>query len=721
MIKGLAGLSGHRCPTVLQIEAAECGAAALAMILEYHGRKVSLEILREQCGVSRDGVNAGDIVEAALAHGLEAHGYRLEPEDLVDYALPMILHWNFNHFVVLEGASFGKILINDPAVGRRRIDFEEFHTSFTGIALVFKPGEHFERGGNARSVWRAFTRRIQNPSGILYLLAVGLLMLVPGLATAAFAKVFIDDILIGQNYSWFAPLVWAMVIAMICRGVLFWLRQTSLIKFRLSLVYQQTGQFFQHMLNLPIPFFSQRLTGELIRRIRNNERVADLLTGDLANALLSAIAATAYGALLFWVHPGLAMIPLLVALAHVALLKWSDRYRQEESLHNSIEYGRLQGIGAGGLFQIESLKAAGGEAGFFGRWLGVHARAVNSQQKLGRFDAWVGSASPLLNDANNLAILTLGAFFVIQGQLTVGTLVAFRSLAGSFINPFCSLVGLTQQFQEARGMMEQLDDTLLYPEQAEPKSTADLPPLQGSVTVRNLSFGYNHLGEPVVSQINLTLEAGSRVALVGASGCGKSTIAKLVAGLYEPWQGQVLFDGRDLSTIPRKERAAAIAMVDQHISLFRGSIRDNITLWDQTIPEKDIEEAAMAAGIHDVILGRSGGYDEMLGEDGGGLSMGQRQRLEIARALVRKPKVLILDEATSALDTLVELDILRNIRRMGCTCLIAAHRLSTIRDCDEIVVLHAGQIVERGTHDSLQKMRGAYADLINMYLEEVGF
>ncbi len=709
-----------KTPTVLQMEAVECGAAALAIVLGYHGRIVPLERMRMECGVSRDGSKASNILKAARKYGIEAVGFRKEPANLRDLPLPMILFWNFNHFVVFEGIKRSHVYLNDPASGPRVITHEELDQAFTGVVLTFKPGPDFKKGGKRRSLIRALRKRlIGSGRALTFTVLAGLFLVIPGLVIPTFSKIFVDDILVGEMDNWIKPLLLGMGAAALCRACLTWLQERYLLRLQTKLALSTSAQFFHHVLQLPIEFFTQRFGGEIGSRVQINDRVAQLLSGQLATTMINLIMIGFYGALMFQYDVILTMVGIFIALFNLVALQYISRKRVDLNQRLLQEQGKLLGTTMSGLQTIETLKATGTESDFFSRWTGYQAKVLNAQQSLGFLSKLLSAVPPVLTSINNVAILGVGGLRVMEGHLSMGMLVAFQSLMSGFIGPVNQMVNLGSRLQQAQGDMNRLDDVLQNPidtqffQQGKPKpfSTTKIK-LIGHLKLRNIIFGYSSLEPPLIEHFSLTLKPGSRVALVGASGSGKSTIAKIVAGLFEPWQGEVFFDDQPRRTIERSLLNNSLAMVDQEIFMFEGKIKDNLTLWDSTISEADIIRATKDACIHDDIAARPGGYEGKVGEEGNNFSGGQCQRLEIARALVSNPAILVLDEATSALDANTEKIIDDNLRRRGITCLIIAHRLSTIRDCDEIIVLERGKVVQRGTHEEMRDVDGVYAQLI---------
>jgi NHLM bacteriocin system ABC transporter peptidase/ATP-binding protein len=713
-----------KTPTVLQMEAVECGAAALAIILGYFGSHIPLEELRVECGVSRDGSKANNILKAARKYDLIAKGYKKNPEDLRSMPLPMIIHWNFNHFIVLEGFKNGRVYLNDPAAGPRVVSEEEFDMSFTGVALTFVPSEQYKRGGGQTGMLGSLSSRLKGSKlALVYVILAGLFLVIPGLVIPVFTKVLIDNILLGGLHSWLVPLLIGMIATALMRASLTWLQRYYLLRLEMKFSLSTSGRFFWHVLRLPIEFFSQRYSGEIGSRVMINDRVAQLLSGDLAVAVLNSIMIVFYLLLMLQYSILLTLIAVAAALVNVLFLRFVSKQRVDQNMRLLQESGKMQGVSMGGLQLIETLKSSGSESDFFAKWSGYQSKLLQSQQQLGVSSGMLSSVPGLLSGLSTAVILSVGGSQVMDGVLTVGMLVAFQSLMASFIEPVNQMVQLGSSLQEAQGGLKRLDDVLNYKvdalmtaEEAERDHGAEAnAKLAGFVELEKVTFGYNRLEGPLIENFSLTLKPGMRVALVGGSGSGKSTVAKLVAGIYEPWSGEIRFDDASRKQLSRELIGNSVSVVDQEIHLFEGTIKDNLSLWDATIPETDIVRAAKDACIHDDISSRSGGYDHRIDEGGGNFSGGQRQRLEIARALAGNPSVLVLDEATSALDSKTEQLVDASIRRRGCTCLIVAHRLSTIRDADEIIVMHRGKVAERGTHQELLARNGVYTRLIQEY------
>lgn len=702
------------------MESVECGAAALAIVLGHYGKIVPLESVREECGVSRDGSKALNILKAARHFGMDAKGFKYELENLDSVPLPAILFWNFNHFVVLDGfASRGRIAcINDPASGPRKVPIEEFNESFTGVTLVCQPGPDFKKGGTRDNVLGFLLTRLRgSETAAMFSILCALFLVIPGFVAPAFTRVFVDDVLIGTEQSWLRPLLIGMVLTFLVQMLLTWLQQKCLLRFETKLSLLGSGAFVSHVLRLPMRYFSQRFAGEIGSRVALNDEVASLAGRQLTKIGLDFVLLAFYAVLMFFYDAALAAIVLVSAALNGSILAWVARVRTDKSRVAAQEAGKLMGTSINGLQMMETLKAGGGEDEFFGRWAGCQAKYLTCKQALLRISQFAGAGPSLLDAVSSAAVLSVGAFRIMSGDISIGTLIAFQALAGNFNAPLNSLIQFGNSLQLLKANITRINDVFRSKEDLiyqvnEADKTSDRVRLSGALTLSNVTFGYSPLDPPLIDNFNLTLQPGTRVALVGGSGSGKSTIAKLVTGLYRPWSGEIRFDNRTIDEIPRAIFARSLAMVDQDLVFFSGTVRENLTLWDTTVPDRQIQQACADAEIASLVLSRVGGYNADIAEGGKNFSGGQKQRLEIARALVNNPGILVMDEATSALDATTEAAIDANIRRRGCTCLIIAHRLSTIRDADEIIVLELGKVVERGTFADLMQRRGAFFSLM---------
>lgn len=706
-----------RTPTVLQMEAVECGAAALAIVLAYYGRFVPLEELRVACGVSRDGSKASNVVRAARNYGLVAKGMRLEPGSLRTQTLPLIVFWNFNHFLVLEGFGKQRVYLNDPASGPRTVTPEEFNKAYTGVALVFETGPDFQRGGQARGLIGSLKPRLKGTgSGLAFVLLASLALVIPGLVIPIFTQVFVDSILIDHMGNWLRPLLVGMVATALLRGAFTLLQQTYLLRLEMRLALASSSTFVWHVLRLPVEFFNQRYAGDITMRVFSNDSIAQILSGDLATNAANVVSLVFFALIMFQYDWTLTLVGITITAINYAAFKTVARLRKDSNMKLLQDQGKLNAVTMGGVQAIETIKATGAEGDFFARWAGHRAKVNNTEQGLELYNCLLAALPTLLSGLTSVTILGLGGLRVINGELTVGMLVAFQSLMTSFTQPVTNLMGLAGKLQQAEGDLARLDDVLHY--QAAEWQESDTAPetvakLQGELELRDICFGYSPLEPPLIEHFNLHLQPGQRVALVGSSGSGKSTIAKLVMGLNQPWSGDILLDGILRQDLPRPVLQASLNGVDQDVYLFEGTVRDNLSLWDDTLPEVDMIRAAKDACIHDAIISRAGGYGSHVEEGGSNYSGGMAQRLEIARALASNPRILVMDEATAALDPNTEKQIDDHIRQRGCTCLIVAHRLSTIRDCDEIIVMERGRIIERGNHEQLLALNNAYYRLVS--------
>lgn len=707
-------------PTLLQMEAVECGAAALGIILRHNNLWLPLEQLRLECGVGRDGSKASNLLKAARRYGMDGKGIRCELDALLRLKPPVILYWNFNHFLVYEGITDGVVYLNDPATGPRRVTMEELEASFTGVALVVEPGANFAPGGEKPSLAAALRRRVSGfEIGLSFALLTGLLVILPNIVNPAFTRVFIDEYMVADKADILRPLLSTMAVSIFFMTLLISLQRHFLLRLETKLALTTSAKFFTHVIQLPMEFFSQRFAGEIGSRVMINDKVAKVLSDKMVTTGLDMMALIFFAIVMIQYDLWLTLACVFFALFNVIGMKIVQRPRVDASFRVLQERGKMMGTSMNGVQMIETLKATGGENEFFSRWGGYQAKTISAEQEMDFYGQTLSAVPPFTKALISATILGLGGWRVMEGHLTIGLLVAFQSLMDGFTKPITSFVTFGNALQETGSDLNRLDDVLRYDidpayrmTEFDPRFNATIK-LTGLLEVRNLSFGFNPLAPPLIENLSFTVRPGQRVALVGGSGSGKSTVSKIVAGLFRPWSGEILFDGVPRDKIPRRLLHNSIAMVDQDIFMFEGTVRDNLTMWDSGVPDSHITQACKDAAIADIIAGRQGGLSSTVAEGGANFSGGQRQRLEIARSLVNSPSLLILDEATSALDPSTEEQIDQHLRRRGCSCLIVAHRLSTIRDCDEIIVLEYGKVVERGSHESMKNAGGPYSKLIS--------
>ncbi len=713
------GLSRRRVrtPLVIQMEAVECGAASLGMVLGHFGRHVSLDVLRVQCGVSRDGSNAANVLKVARQYGCQTRGMRTTADEVLKGPFPVILFWNFSHFLVLEGASKDRAYLNDPAVGRRAVPFSEFEKSFSGVALAIEPGDGFERGGKrskpiAEILHQAADYRVQ----LAFVILIGILIVLPSFTIPNFAGVFVENILLDGQKRWLRPLILALLLAISFQLLLSWLKFATLWRIGTHMTANKTTKFLWHVLRLPSQFFALRYQGDIASRISSVDTVSQLISSQIGVAIFNLFSAAILFVLMIMLEPVLAVVAIVGALTNLVVLRLFHRARFESSVRLSVDQGKLFAASHIGLKAIETLKSTGGEDDFFGKWAGYHARALMSEQSVARLDQLSALMPAFVVTMTTALALWVGGERVIDSALTLGALIAFQALFAAVSEPVQQMVNTVGQTQQAAANLTRIDDVLKHQVDWRHTSDGERQPLpQGgpaALRLENVSFGYNRQAPAMVENFNLTIDRGGWTALVGASGCGKSTLGKLASGLFQPWDGSIQINGVDIRSIDRQSLADTVGFVDQDIVLFEGTFRENLTLWDPSVTEDDLVAAAETAQIVDLLSANAEGIDARVEENGRNLSGGERQRVEIARAIVRSPSLLIMDEATSALDPITELRIMEALKRRMISCLLVAHRLSTIRDCDEIIVLDKGRVVERGSHDELMALDGAYHRLI---------
>lgn len=713
LTKGVA-----KVPVVMQMEALECGAASLAMVCAYYNKWIPLEQIRVDCGVSRDGANAKNLLVAARSYGFTAKGYRYEPDDLKKNGkFPCIIHWNFNHFVVLDGFKGKKAVINDPAKGNYTVSMETFDKSFTGICLMFEPSESFVPSGKRKSVLSFAVKRLSGAKvAVAFVVFTTLISALIGVITPAFSRIFMDRLLTHESPDWFYPFLIALSAMSALQLVISALETYYSNRINGKLATIGSSTFMWKVLHLPMEFFSQRLAGDIQGRQGSNAGIANSVVNTFAPLALNAIMMVFYLVVMI----RYSWILTLVGLSSLVINAWMASIISKKRVNitrvSMRDAGKLAGATVAGVEMIETIKASGAENGFFERWAGYQA-SVNAQKiKYAKINQYLGMIPSVVSTITGIVVLTLGVWFAMEGTFTVGMIMAFQGVLSSFSAPATTFISAGQTIQEMRTQMERVEDVMEYREddcyKTEVKEES-FAKLKGNIELKNITFGYSRLSDPVIKDFSLNIKPGQRVALVGTSGCGKSTISKLVSGLYQPWSGEILYDGKHLSEIDRDVFTGSLAVVDQEITLFEGTIAENIKMWDNSIEDFEMILAARDAQLHEEIMRRDGGFNYRIAEGGKDFSGGQRQRLEIARVLAQDPSIIILDEATSALDAKTEYDLVKAVKDRGITCIVVAHRLSTIRDCDEIIVLDHGVTVERGTHEELYAKGGKYTQLVS--------
>lgn len=706
-----------KTPTLLQMEAVECGAAALGIILGYYHRYVPLEELRVDCGVSRDGSKAINMLKAARSYGLEAFGARAEPKDLKSITLPCIVFWEFDHFVVVEDIQADSVYINDPAMGRRTLSPHEFDKAFTGIVLIFKPGPLFKPGGERLSIIKSLQERLKNNyDAIQFIVFISLTLIIPGIIIPGITKIFIDNVLAKGMHSWLQLLLIALCLTGLLRGVLFAIQQYHLIRLHMKLMLTSSAKFVWHIFRLPLAFFEQRYIGDIQNRIESNDHMSSLAATEVSSSMVGLITIIFYAIVMFFYDYRLTLIGIFASLCNAILLYLISERLTNVSRLLIQEEGKLSGIEMSGLAAIETIKSCGLDDHLFKKLTGNHAKIIQAEQKIFFYHQILSVLPYFITAFSGILILGLGSYWIIKGELTVGTLIAFQILLYNFEEPLKILLETSTKIQEVKGEITRLDDVFHHKEDLRFKiqeGILNTPHLDNPLLeIRDVTFGYSELDPPFIQNFSLQLKAGQHIVLVGKTGCGKSTIAKLIAGLYTPWSGEIKIHGQPLKNISIEALSKIINMVEQDIVLFEGTVRDNLTLWDNHIPLSDLEIAAKDALIYSVLQGREHFFESAVSMNGQNFSGGERNRIDIARALVQNPEILILDEGTASLDAATEQQILQNIKKRGQALLMITHRLNAIVDADEIIVLENGKIQERGKHEELLALDGTYSKLI---------
>ncbi len=708
-----------KVPVVMQLEALECGAASLAMVMAHYGKWVPLSQAREDCGVSRDGSNARNILKAARSYGMEAHGYRYEPEDLLNSgSFPCIVHWEFNHFIVLDGVRGDKVYVNDPARGNLTMSREEFDEGFTGVVLTITPGPDFVPSGKKKSVLGFAKKSLRGTGPAIFF--VVLTTIVTSLITiieAGFSRIFMDQLLTRRDLHIMLPFIVALGGFSLIQVVAAWIQAIYSLRITGKMAAIGNATYLWKVLRLPMKFFSQRMAGDIQQRKDTNAGIANSLINTIAPLFLDSLMMIFYLTVMIRYSVPLTLVGITSVLVNLVVSRVISKKRVNVTRVQMRDEGKLVSSTVTGVEMIETIKSSGAEDGYFRRWAGFQASVNTQVVRYARMDAYLGLIPSIVQVAANLSVQIMGVYLVMHGDFTNGMVLQFQGFMSQFLAPAASLISASQTVTEMRTQMERLEDVMEYPAALDGKELlseddSGYQKLSGTLSMQHVTFGYSKLAEPLIKDFNLEIKRGGRVAFVGASGCGKSTLSKLISGLYEPWEGKILFDGKEIKDIRRSVFTGSVAVVDQDITLFEDSIANNIKMWDHSVEDYEMILAARDAQIHEDIMQRDGGYSYQIMENGKDFSGGQRQRMEIARVLAQDPTIVIMDEATSALDAQTEYDVVKAIEDRGITCIVVAHRLSTIRDCDEIIVMDRGNVVERGTHEELMANDGLYKELI---------
>ena len=704
-------------PLVMQLEALECGAASLTMVMAYYGKWVALEQVRVDCGVSRNGSNAKNILRAAQKYGFKTKGYAYNIAKLKEHGrFPAIIHWGGAHFVVLNGFRGNKAIINDPAKGLVKVDLKTFDTFFTGIYLEIEPDEGFTPGGKRKSILSFAKKRLKGAAALIAFFAITtIIFYLFSVTSPIMSQVFVDYLLGGNNPDWLLPFIFIFGGLGLLQVLVTAVQSLYQYKIQGKLDLLGSTTYMWRILRLPIEFFSQRMVGDLQGRQTENASIAETLVNVFAPLLFNAIMIVIYLALMISKSLILTIIGVTTILLNVFISQYISKVRVNISRVQTRDNAKLSSMTSKGIEMIETIKSNGAETSYFDTWSEVQDSAVKGRIKMARTNQFLGLLPAFVSTIANYSVMILGVYYTIQGEFTIGSILAFQGLLSAFMSPATTLISSGQTLQEMRTSMERVDDVLEYPLDANVTREVEMEhisKIKGNLILKDLTFGYSRLDKPVLSNFNLEIKQGQKIAIVGTTGSGKSTLSKLISGLYSPWSGEIIFNGKKMEEIDHEIFTSSIAVVDQDITLFEDTIMNNLKMWDESIEDYEVIMACNDAQIHKSIISREGGYNAPVLEGGKNFSGGEKQRLEIARSLASDPSIIILDEATSALDAKTEYDVVKSIKERGITTIVIAHRLSTIRDADLIVVLEKGHIVEQGNHDELMKLKGSYYDLV---------
>jgi len=712
--KGIA-----KVPVIMQMEALECGASCLGMVMAYYDKWVSPEQVRADCDVSRDGSNAKCVVKAARSYGFEATGYKLSAQDLREQGtFPCILFWNNEHFVVLDGFTRNHAVINDPAEGRVKLPMKDFERFFSGICLNITPGPEFSPSGKRKSTLVFAHNKLKTAiSAVVFTAVTAIISYLFGVINPIMTQIFLDMILPGKAPTWLMPFIGIMALLAGLQVLVGLINAVYSFKISGKLGVAGSTSYMWKILGLPMEFFSQRMAGDILHRKESNANIVNTLVKTLGPIVLDVFLMIFYLVIMIRKSPILTLVGVSAQVINIFLSRLISSKRLNITRVQMRDNGNLASQTVAGISMAETIKASGAEVGFFAKWAGYQAKVNTGNVRLMKINEYIGMIPTLLTKLANSLVLIMGVFLVMRNEVSLGMVVSFQGLMGFFMNPATTLIESGQTIQEMRTEMERIDDVMQYPSDpnvnfAPEDKTVSYEKLSGSVEIKNVTFGYSKMEEPLIKDFSLSIKSGQCIAIAGASGSGKSTISKLITGLNHPWSGEILFDGKKINEIDRNVFTGSITVVDQNITLFEGTIADNIRMWDPSIEDFEVILAARDAQIHDYITQLPGSYNYRLTENAKDLSGGQRQLVELARALAQDPKLLILDEATSALDAKTEYEVIKAIRNRGISVLVISHRLSIIRDCDQILVFDHGRIAEQGTHDELYKLNGLYKELI---------
>ena len=707
-------------PIIMQLEALECGAASLAMVMAYYDKWVPLEQVRVDCGVSRNGSNAKNILRAAQKYGFKTKGFAYNIKKIKENGhFPAIIHWGGGHFVVLNGFRGNKAIINDPAKGLVKVDLKTFDKFFTGIYLEIIPDEGFEPGGKRKSILQFAKKRLKGAAALIIFFAITtIIFYLFGIINPAVNQAFVDFLLGGNNPDWLLPFIFIFAGIGLLQITLTIVQAIYQYKIRGKLDLIGSTTYMWRILRLPIEFFSQRMVGDLQMRRSENASIAETLVNVFAPLLFNTIMIFVYLVIMLnkseksWI---LTLIGVFTITLNAFVSRFISKQRVNISRVQARDNAKLSAMTSKGIEMIETIKSNGAEKAYFDSWSEVQDSAVSGKLKLARTSQFYGLIPAIISMLANYSVLILGVYLTMNGEFTVGSILAFQGLLSAFMSPAMTIISSGQTIIEMRTQMERVDDVLEYP--LDKNVTREIPTdkiskIRGSLILKNVTFGYSRLDDPILKKFNLEIKQGQKIAIVGSTGSGKSTLSKLISGLYSPWSGDIIFDGKSIEEIDHEIFTASIAVVDQDITLFEDTILNNLKMWDESIEDYEVVMACNDAQIHKQIMSRDGEYNAPVLEGGKNFSGGERQRLEIARSLAGDPSIIILDEATSALDAKTEHEVVKAIKARGITTIVIAHRLSTIRDADLIVVLNKGVIAEQGTHDELMKLKGYYYELV---------